>query len=106
MALLQLQASNRPGQLKPAARATIREYTDSIPKNYERWEIKRMRKLCSIGISIYEYAALQDGCPLDGLNRPWLNLVMVHNTKAISLYSDIDSCSFTTPARQLTCKAP
>ena len=34
-----------------------------------------------------------------------LNLVMVHNTEAISLYSDIDSCSFTTPARQLTCKA-
>ena len=30
---------------------------------------------------------------------------MVRDTEAISLYSDIDSCSFTTPARQLTCKA-
>ena len=25
--------------------------------------------------------------------------------EAISLYSDIDSCSFTTPSGQLTCKA-
>ena len=56
---------------------------------------------------VYEplYSALQDSCPLERVNRQWLNSVMVHNTKAISLYSDIDSCSFTTPARQLTCKA-
>ena len=40
---------------------------------------------------------------LERVNRQWLSSVMVHNTKAISLYSDIDSCSFTTPARQLTC---
>ena len=51
------------------------------------------------------YSALQDSCPLERVNRQWLNSVMVHNTKAIGLYSDIDSCSFTTPARQLTCKA-
>ena len=49
--------------------------------------------------------ALQDSCSLERVYRQWLNSVMVHNTKAISLYSDIDSCSFTTPARQLTCKA-
>ena len=33
-----------------------------------------------------------------------LNPIMVQVTEAFSLYSDIDSCSYTTPARQLTCK--
>ena len=56
-------------------------------------------------MNVQVYSALQDSCSLERVNRQWLNSVMVHNTKAISLYSDIDSCSFTTPARQLTCKA-
>ena len=60
-------------------------------------------QLCSC---MYRYVQCFAGqCPLERANGQWLNSVMVHNTKAISLYSDIDSCSFTTPARQLICKA-
>ena len=34
-----------------------------------------------------------------------LNLVILQDTKAVSLYSDIDRCRFPILPRQLTCKA-
>ena len=39
---------------------------------------------------------MQVCCPVEGVNRQWLNLVILQDTQAVSLYSDIDRCHFPT----------
>ena len=66
------------------------ERCTNYPKMRKSPLIKVVSNLASSNRALY--SALQDSCPLERVNRQWLNSVMVHNTEAISLYSDIDSC--------------